>query len=227
LLLTAAVLATGCGSGSNSVLVRERFEAIQVPNTVTGRSRIDCELGAVYEVREATGTAYLNQNKVVRLRLREHRPRRTELDCVGPLVVELPATARSITAEAGRRALNVRHAESLPLATGGALRPRPHAQLVAVQWPRTSRAAHDHYRLELRFRTPKMRFVRERVVYTARVTCGDETAVQPVVPTGVGLGWINAYDMPPDGRAFDFIVPRLASGISSHSVQSRLLRCGR
>jgi hypothetical protein len=225
MVLVSALLAAGCGSGSNSVLVRERFEPIQVPNRLTGRSAIECKLGATYTVREATGTAYLTQTKVVRLRLGVPRGTRTELDCVGPLVVELPATATSIAAHVGRRRLGLRRVPSLPLAAGGALRPRPRTQLVVVDWPQASPTRYDKYRIVLRFRARKAPFVRERVVYTARVACGETSSVQPVVPMGDGLGWINAYTMRTDGKAFDFIVPRLASGIRSLAVQTRVLRC--
>jgi hypothetical protein len=48
-----------------------------------------------------------------------------------------------------------------------------------------------------------------------------------VVPLANDLGFVSAYTMPPDGKPFDFIVPRLATGISSHAEATRTLACGR
>jgi len=41
------------------------------------------------------------------------------------------------------------------------------------------------------------------------------------------FGFVNAYTVPTDGKPFDFIVPRLATGISSHAEVTRTLACGR
>ena len=220
------MLAAGCGSGGDdTVLIRQRFEPVQVPHRIDGTAAIDCKLGAVYKVREATGTAFLTQSKLVRLRLRP-RGVKGRLDCLGPLVVELPVAAGGIEARAGERSVTVRRVPSVRLAPGRAVRPRPRKQFVLVDWPRTSRAAYDNYRLELRFEVPKARWLRERVVYTARVGCGALSYLQPVVPLTDGLGWINAYEIPPDGKPFDFIVPHLAGGISSNVQLTKVVRCG-
>ena len=76
------------------------------------------------------------------------------------------------------------------------------------------------------FEVPKARWLRERVVYTARVSCGGSTYLQPVVPLTDGLGWVNAYEIPADGKPFDFIVPHLSGGISSNAEVTQMLRCG-
>jgi hypothetical protein len=222
--LLLAVLAAGCGSGTNTVLVRERFEPAQIPNS--GATAIDCKLAAVYKVREATGTAFLTQSRLLRLRLHASRTMRPRLDCQGPLVAELPAAATKIEARAGERSLAVRRVRSVRLAPGRALRPRRHTQLVLVDWLRTPPAAYDNYRLELRFELPKAHWLRERIVYTARVACAGSSYLLPVVPLTDGLGWVNAFEIPPDGKPFDFILPRLAGGISSHAIATRRLRCG-
>jgi hypothetical protein len=59
------------------MIVRERFEAVQVPHRVAGTTarasqvvRNDCKISVVYDVREATGSAFLIQSQVVHLRLR-------------------------------------------------------------------------------------------------------------------------------------------------------------
>jgi hypothetical protein len=64
-------------------------------------------------------------------------------------------------------------------------------------------------------------------VYTASVSCGASNYLQPVVPLTNRLGFVNAYTVPSDGKPFDFIVPRLATGISSHAEVTRTLACGR
>ena len=223
-LLLAAVLAAGCGSDTTTVLVRERFEPAQIPNA--GATVIDCKLAAVYKVREATGTAFLTQSKLLRLRLHAPRTARPRLDCQGPLVAELPAAATGIKARAGERSLAVRRVRSVRFAVPRPLRPRPRTQLVLVDWLRTPPAAYDNYRLELRFELPKRHWLRERIVYTASVACARSSYRLPVVPSTDGLGWVNAFEIPTDGKPFDFILPRLAGGISSHAIATRHLKCG-
>jgi hypothetical protein len=241
LLGGSAALATGCGSGRDSILVRERFEAIQVPHRVAGTTsragqvvRNDCGLLAVYKVREATGTAFLTQSQLMHLRLRvPGKGTAYELECLGPLLTELPADASKVEAMAQgssggrRRSLRVRTRGSIRLAPGRTLRPAPGKQLVVVEWPRKHASAYDNYRVELSFRLPKAPFVRERVAYTASISCGGSSYLQPVVPLANDLGFVSAYTMPPDGKPFDFIVPRLATGISSHAEATRTLACGR
>ena len=237
-----AALAAGCGSGRDSMVVRERFEAVQAHHRIAGTTsrggqivRNDCTLSAVYKVREATGTAFLTQTQRLHLRLRAPgKGTSYELECLGPLVVELSAKASNVEATAhdlsgGRqRSLSVRtHASSIRLAPGPSLRPAPGKQLVVVEWPRRPGSAYDNYRVELRFRLPKAPLVRERVVYTASVSCGASAYLQPVLPLTNDLGFVNAYTVPSDGKPFDFIVPRLATGISSHAEVTRTLACGR
>jgi len=236
------VLAAGCGSGGDSMVVRERFEAVQAPHRIAGTSssagqivRNDCTISAVYKVREATGTAFLTQTQVVHLRLGiPAKGTAYELECLGPLLAELPAGASKIEAAAydlsgGRLGtLSVRtRASSVRLAPGRRLRPAPGKQLVVVEWPRRPGSAYDNHRVELSFRLPKALLVRERVVYTALVSCGGSSYLQPVVPLTNDLGFVNAYTVPSDGKPFDFIVPRLATGISSHAEATRTLACGR
>jgi hypothetical protein len=244
LLLALAVLATlaaGCGSGGDSMVVREEFEAVQVPHRVAGMTSragqivpTDCLISAVYKVREATGTAYLTQSKLVHLRLRVPRKGTAyELECLGPLVVELRADASEVEATAydlsgGRhRSLRVRTRASIRLAPGRPLRPAPGKQLVVLEWPRRPGSAHDDYRVELGFELPKAPLVRERVVYTASISCGGSSYLQPVIPLTNDLGFVNAYTIPSDGKPFNFVLPRLATGISSHAETTRTLACGR
>ena len=219
--------------------VRERFEPIQVPRRAEGTTtragrpvRADCSLAAVYKVREATGTAFLIQSQLLRLRL--HAPRRGtaySVECLGPLVVELPAAASRVEAteltRSGHRrgSVRVRTHASVRLAPGRTLVPAPGKQIVTVQWPRHAGAAHDDFKLELSFELPKAPLIRERVAYTASVSCGGASYVEPVVPLGEGLGFVNAFTVPSHGRPFDFILPHIAAGISSHGEESVNLAC--
>jgi hypothetical protein len=241
-LLGSAALAAGCGSGSDraTMTVRERFEPIQVPRRVGGtatpaglRVRADCSLAAVYKVREATGTAFLIQSQLLHLRV--HPPRRRtayQVECLGPLVVELPAAATHVEAteltRSGqpRGSVPVRTHASVRLAPRRALRPASGKQIVTVQWPRHAGGAHDDFMLELSFEVPKAQLIRERVAYTASVTCGGASYVEPVVPLGEGLGFVNAFTVPSHGRPFQFILPHIATGISSHSEATQDLACG-
>jgi hypothetical protein len=241
-LLGSAVLAAGCGSGSEraTMTVRERFEPVQVPRRVGGTTapagrpvRADCSLAAVYKVREATGTAFLIQSQLLHLRL--HPPRRGtpyQVECLGPLVVELPAAATHVQAteltRSGQRrgSVPVRTHASVRLAPRRALRPASGKQMVTVRWPRRPGAAHDDFMLELSFEVPKAPLIRERVAYTASVSCAGASYVEPVVPLGEGLGFVNAFTVPPHGRPFEFILPHIATGISSHSQATQDLACG-
>jgi hypothetical protein len=242
LVASTATLAAGCGSGRHSMVVRERFEAVQAPHRIAGTTsragqivRNDCRISAVYKVREATGTAFLTQTQLVHLRLRvPTKGTAYELECLGPLLAELPAGASKVEAAAhdlsgGRlRSLSVRtHASSIRLAPRRPLRPAPGKQLVVVEWPSRPGSVYDNHRVELSFRLPKALLVRERVVYTASISCGASSYLQPVVPLTNDLGFVNAYTVPSDGKPFDFIVPRLATGISSHAEVTRTLACGR
>ena len=232
-LACSAALAAGCGSADRTVM-HQRFESVQAPQRVagtTGRARqgvgTACKLSAVYKVREATGTAYLIQTELVHLRLRPARAgTRYRLDCRGPLVVELPAGATHVEATSGKQELQVRRLTEVRLGPGRPARPQPRKQLVAVDWPDASAATYDDQKLELRLELPdKARLLRERVVYTASVSCGRSSYVHPLVPLIDDLGFVNATTIPRGGKPFDFTLPHLAGGISSHAEVTRTLAC--
>jgi len=242
LFACSAPLAAGCGSGGGSMLVRERLEAVQAPHRIAGTTsragqvvQNDCTLSAVYKVREATGTAFLTQSQLIHLRLQvRRRGTAYELECLGPLVAELSADATNVEATAQdlsggrRRSLRARtQVASVRLTPGGAVRPQRRKQLVVVEWPRRPASEYDDYRVELAFQLPKAHFVRERVVYTASIACGGSSYLQPMVPLANDLGFVNAFTVLRNGRPFDFILPHLAAGISSHGEATRSLACPR
>jgi hypothetical protein len=86
-------------------------------------------------------------------------------------------------------------------------------------------SAYDDYKLELSFEVPKAPLIRERVAYTASVSCGSARYLEPVVPLDEGLGFVNAFTVTPNGRPFAFILPHIATGISSHSEATQTLAC--
>jgi len=240
-LAASAVLVAGCGSDDDSMQVRERFEAIQAPNRIAGVARShgqvvrhDCKLSAVYNVREATGSAFLIQSERLRFRLRvPAKGTKYQVECLGPLVAELPANAAKVEATAHElsggqeRSLDVHTGvPSIRVAPRRSLRADPQKQLVVIQLPRVTGSGYDNFRVELAFRVPKAKLVRERVVYTASVWCGGASYLQPVVPLGQDLGFVNAFTVPKDGKPFDFILPHIATGISSHGEETQNLECG-
>ena len=219
--------------------VRERFEPIQVPRRVEGTTkgagqpvRVNCSLAAVYKVREATGTAFLIQSQSLHLRLHARgRGTAYSVECLGPLVIELPTAATHVEATELTRSGDRRDSDrvrmhaSVRLAPGRTLRPTAGKQIVVVQWPRHPGSAYDDYKLELSFDVPKAPLIRERVAYTAAVSCRDTSYLDPVVPMGEGLGFVNAFTVPAHGRPFEFILPHIATGISSHSEATQSLAC--
>jgi hypothetical protein len=238
-LVCIAAVAAGCGSGRGSMPIRERFEAVQAPHRVAGTTarygqivQNNCTISATYEVREATGTAFLIQSQLVHLRLRVPKRGTTyQVECLGPLVAELPARASKISAMAqdlsggGHRTVDVHTPGSIRLPPGRLVRAAPRKQLIMVELPRRPGTKYDNYRMELRFRLPKAQLVRERVVYTASISCGGSSYLQPMVPLANDLGFVNAFTVPPHGRPFDFILPHIATGISSHGETTRALAC--
>jgi hypothetical protein len=213
--LAVALLVAGCsGGGHHGTVVRETFEAAQTPHRFvgSGRASVGCELAATYTVREATGTAYLTQTKLVLLGLPGPRYR---VECRGPLVAELPVAATRLEAP-GR----VRMAKSIPVGPRRTLGPQPGAKLALVDWPKDAR------KLELKFELPgKPRLVRERIAYTASVACGGAGYLVPLMPLGQGLGFVNAYSVPRNGKPFAFVLPRLAGGAASNATASLSLAC--
>jgi hypothetical protein len=171
-LLVLVVTLAGCAfdspvavrfSGASPVEVTESLAPEQIPHRVHGRTtraarivRIDCSTTISYDVREATGTTVLTQTHVVHLRTRRlARGTAYELDCTGPLILELPVDAsdvqaRSIGASGQEAPLPIdASAASVPLAFGKRLRSEPGTQLAVVRWPRALPAG--DYRVELSF----------------------------------------------------------------------------
>jgi hypothetical protein len=224
-------------SGASPVEVTESFAPEQIPHSVHGRTtraaqivRIDCSTTISYDVEEATGTAVLTQTYVVRLHTRR-LPRGTtyQVDCTGPVIVELPADASgvratSVDAVGTQVQLPVQAPiASFPLAFGKRLRAEPRTQLAVVRWPRT--LPQGDYRIELAFDLPEAHPIREKAVVTASVACGRSRYVQPILPAVTSMTRVPAFTIRPSANPIALPLPRVAPGISSHAEARRLLSC--
>ena len=197
------VLAAGCSFESEiavqllegaPVVVKQTTKVDVTPQRVQGTTtrsgqvvRIDCSITGIYDVDDPTGPAVLVQLFVVHLRTRP-LPRGTpyQLDCAGPVIVELPTDASDIQATATdlQVALPVQAPlTSIALAFGKRLRAEPGTQFTLVGQP--SLSAGDHT-VELAFSLPEARTFREKVLYTASVSCGRSKYLQPIRPL---VGW--------------------------------------
>ena len=94
--------------GGAPVVVKQSTKVDVTPQRVRGTTtragqvvRIDCSITGIYDVDDPTGPAVLVQLYVVHLRTRP-LPRGTpyQLDCAGPVIVELPTDASDIQATA-------------------------------------------------------------------------------------------------------------------------------
>jgi len=88
--------------------------------------KVDCSVTGAFDVREATGSAVLVQLYVVHLRTRP-LPRGTpyQLDCAGPLIVQLPTDASDVQATATSASESQR----------SWARPRFHLAFTRSSWP--------------------------------------------------------------------------------------------
>src|SRR3954471_15837601 len=148
-------LAAGCSFESEiavqllqgaPVTVKQSTRVDVTPQVVGGTTtragqvvRIDCSITGIYDVVDPTGPAVLAQLYVVHLRTRP-LPRGTpyELDCAGPLVVQLPSGASAVQVSAtGVSEAPVPLAvqapiAAIPLAFGKRLRAQPGTQFALV-----------------------------------------------------------------------------------------------
>jgi hypothetical protein len=224
-------------SGASPVEVTESFAPEQTPHRVHGRTtrsaqivRIDCSTTISYDVKEATGNAVLTQTYVVHLRTRRlERGTAYELDCTGPVILELPANAsgvraRSISASGQETPLPMQApVTSVPLASAKRLRAEPGMQLAVVRWPRT--LPRGDYRVELSFALPEVRAIREKAVVTASVSCGRSRYVEPILPPVTRMARVPAFMIRPSAEPIAFPLPRVAPGIAASAEATRTLSC--
>jgi hypothetical protein len=216
--------------------VRESVEPDQTLHRSNGATtrdgqvvRIDCSTSIVYDVMEANGAAVLAQTFIVHLRSRP-LPTATayDIDCRGPLVVEIPNDASGVRARvegaSGVQAvLPVRaRTTSVPLGFGKRLRAEPRTQFILVGWPRG--VAADN-RVELSFRVHDDRTIREKALYTVSVSCGASKYLQPVVPLVASMVRVPEFTTRPSAKAITFSPPRVAGANGTYAESTRALWC--
>ena len=239
-------LITGCAfdaqilvrfEGTSPVRVTQSFTPQLIAHRVEGTTRrngqvvrIDCGVTLVYDVREATGSAVLAQRYVVKARSKPvRRGTPYTLDCMGPLIVQLPADASEIEAKAKdaagmESALPLRAPVSaLRLAFGRHLRAEPNTQLAVVDWPRT--LAPGTYKLELAFSLPRARPFREKAIYAAAVSCGRSRYLQPILPPVTTMARAPVFTIHPSADPVTLSLPRVAGSIGSYAATKRTLSC--
>ena len=245
LLVALPVLAAGCSFesqiavqllGNSPVVVKQTTKVDVTPQRVRGTTtragqvvRVDCSITGIYDVDDPTGPAVLVQLFVVHLHTRP-LPRRTpyQLDCAGPLLVELPADASNIqaaamTASELRVPLPVEApVSSIALAFGKRLRAEPGMQFTLVRQP--SLSAGDHT-VELAFNLPQAHTFREKVLYTAAVSCGRSKYLQPIRPLVTRMAGARALTVQPSANETSVSVPHLFGGIVAYRQATRALSC--
>jgi hypothetical protein len=247
LVLAVPVAAVGCAfEGQIAVqlqqgtppAVKQSSRVEVTPHRVKGTTtragqvvRIDCSVTGTFDVREATGSAVLVQTYVVHLRTRP-LPRGTpyQLDCAGPVVVQLPADAADVRATATDQSgspaeLAVQAPLSvIPLAFGKRLRAERGTQFALLSWPAASPGG---YGMEMSFTLPSAGAFREKLVYAAFIACGRSKYFQPIRPLVTSMARVPAFTITPSTNGTGFSVPHLFGGIRSYGEATRTLSCAR
>jgi hypothetical protein len=193
---------------------------------------IDCSTFVDYDIHEATGVTFLLQQYLVHLRINT-LPAGTAyaLSCAGPLVLEIPAAASRLRATAisknGRQTTLPLEARvpSVPLAHGRQLHAELGTQLVLVGWP--SGLPDGDYRTELLFTLPRPRAFREKALFTASVTCGRSSYLQPILPVVTTMNRVPAFTLQPAANTVRLLLPRIAGAIGTETEARATLSCGR
>jgi hypothetical protein len=163
---------------------------------------------------------------VVHLRTRP-LPRGTayQLDCAGPVIVQLPTDASDIQATATDLQVTLpvqAPLTAIALSFGKRLRAEPGMQFALVGQP--SLSAGDHT-VELSFNLPEARTFREKVLYTAAVSCGRSKYLQPIRPLVTKMAGARALTVQPSVKETSVSVPHLFGGIVAYRQATRTLSC--
>ena len=210
------------------------FDPHRVQGTTTRAGqvvKVDCSVTGTFDVREATGSAVLVQLYVVHLRTRP-LPRGTpyQLDCAGPLLVQLPTDASDVLATATSAAeselpISVQAPiTAIPLASGRRLRAEPGTQFAILG---SFALSPGGYTVELAFSLPDTRAFREKVLYTALIACGRSKYLQPIRPLVTTMKQVPALTIQPTATETTVTVPHLFGGIRSYGDATRTLSCTR
>jgi hypothetical protein len=246
-LTVVCVVAAGCAyegqipvqvAGDAPALVKESFKVELTPHSVKGTTtrarqvvKVDCSVTGVFDVREATGSAVLIQLFALHLRTRPlPRGTRYEIDCAGPLIMELPAEASAVQAVAldasgSQVPLTVQApAGAFPLAAGKRLRPERGTQFASLA---QSSLPAGGYSVGLTFNLPGARAFRQKAAMTALVTCGRSKYVQPIRPLVTTMAKASALTVQPSADETTVFAPHLFGGIRSYGEATRTLTCAR
>jgi hypothetical protein len=224
--------------GSAPVTVMQSAKLEFAPRRVQGRTtragqivKIDCSVTGVFDVREATGSAVLIQLYVVHLRTRPlRRGTPYQLDCAGPVIVQLPTDALNVhgtaTSASGESVLLSVQApvSAMPLAFGKRLRAEPGTQFGVLG---SSALSPGGITVELAFSLPETRAFREKVLYTALIACGRSKYVQPIRPLVTKMSRVAALTVQPSSNPTSLTVPHLFGGIRSYGEATRTISCAR
>jgi hypothetical protein len=247
LVLAVPVAAVGCAfegqiavqlQQGTPLVVKQSSQVDVTPHRVKGTTtragqvvRIDCSVTGTFDVREATGSAVLVQTYVVHLRTRP-LPRGTpyQLDCAGPVVVQLPADAADVrataTGQSGSPAELAVQAPLgvIPLAFGKRLRAERGTQFALLSWPAASAGG---YGMGMSFSLPSAGAFREKLIYAALIACGRSKYFQPIRPLVTSMARVPAFTITPSTNGTGFSVPHLFGGIRSYREATRTLSCAR
>jgi hypothetical protein len=210
------------------------FDPHRVQGTTTRAGqvvKVDCSVTGTFDVREATGSAVLVQLYVVHLRTRPlRRGTPYQLDCAGPVVVQLPADAADVQATAtsaseSQLPISVQAPiTAIPLASGRRLRAELGTQFAILG---SSALSPGGYTVELAFSLPTASTFREKVLYTALIACGHSKYLQPIRPLVTSMARVPALTIQPSGNETSVTVPHLFGGIRSYGEATRTLSCAR
>ena len=246
-LAALPIVAVGCAFegqiavqlvGGAPVTVKQSVKLEFDPHRVQGMTtrarqvvKVDCSVTGAFDVREATGSAVLVQLYVVHLRTRP-LPRGTpyQLDCAGPMIVQLPIDASGVQATAtssdgSQLPVSVQAPiTAVLLASGKRLRAEPGTQFAILG---SSVLSPGGYTVELIFSLPAAGSFREKVLYTALIACGRSKYVQPIRPLVTSMARVPGLTVEPYTNETSVSIPHLFGGIRSYGEATRTLSCVR
>lgn len=246
-LAALPIVAVGCAFegqiavqlvGGASVTVKQSVKLEFDPHRVHGMTtragqvgKVDCSVTGAFDVREATGSAVLVQLYVVHLRTRP-LPRGTpyQLDCAGPMIVQLPIDASGVQATAtgsdgAQLPISVQAPiTAVPLASGKRLRAESGTQFAILG---SSALSPGGYTVELAFSLPGAGTFWEKVLYTALIACGHTKYLQPIRPLVTTMARVPALTIQPSTSETGVSIPHLFGGIRSYGEATRTVFCAR
>jgi hypothetical protein len=97
-------------------------------------------------------------------------------------------------------------------------------QFAVVRQPSLAAGAHT---AELTFSLSATRTFREKVIYTASVSCGRSKYLQPIRPLVTTMARARALTVQPSANETGVPIPHLFGGIRAYGEATRTLSCTR